>query len=70
LQVPARFKLLLSRAGALFRQGAAGMNKICLIVAAIFFGIGAIAAAAGATSSINWLCAGLCAVTIGAVIGH
>jgi len=46
------------------------MNKICLIIAAVFFGLGAIAATAKIELAINWTNAGLCMVTIAAIIGH
>ena len=46
------------------------MNKICLIIAAIFFGIGAIAAAARIELALNWTNAGLCMVTVAAIVGH
>jgi len=48
------------------------VNQICLIIAAVFFGIGALLPALGngGLKALNWLCAGLCFVTIAFIIGH
>lgn len=46
------------------------MNKICLIIAAIFFGIGAFAAALKLNFPFDFVSAGLCMVTIAAIVGH
>jgi hypothetical protein len=45
------------------------MNKICLIIAAIFFAIGALAAILGA-GKIAWLDAGFCLLTIAKIRGE
>lgn len=47
------------------------MNQVCLIIAAILFGIGALLPVIRTPhQEINWLCAGLCMVTIAAILGH
>jgi hypothetical protein len=43
------------------------MNKICLIIAAVFFGIGAVGIP---NVQVNWTNAGLCMVAVAAVLGH
>ena len=46
------------------------MNKICLIIGAVLFGIGAISSALKFNSPINWLSAGACMITVAAIVGH
>jgi hypothetical protein len=46
------------------------MNTVCLIIAAVCFGIGALAAFIAKASAINWMSAGLCFVTIAYILGH
>lgn len=46
------------------------MNTVCLIIAAIFFGIGALLPLVTGGKTLDWLCAGLCMVDIAYLVGH